>query len=391
MGGNAKIGRGVTTAGLAVTLWTTAISFGSILVLTTLTWVFSADLESTLTDVISFSATAFLVMNGIEIAFADLILDLRFTGFIFFIFILLYRTFRWSLKSSLESNVASPTVRSLLVLIVGVVSYSGAIFGIYFLQTNNLENWLTVLMWPVLLSVFAGLMAILSVGGTWSLIKAGLDETSQKIIKTVRNSLILLLGISFLILIWLGYHSWTEILGVFYDLGADVFAVAIIILLGLGWLPNYLIWTWAVISDVVLNIGTTSVSLTSVNITQLPAWPWFALLPEQMPIWTNYLIAFPILVGVLIAIFAHHEKYPNWLVGIFFSILISSALSSLLLWFSNGALGVEQLQSFGSDPIALFQSSLRFFLIGSAIVVSLKILWQRATRPEEVSQEGEVK
>ena len=84
MGGNAKIGRGVTTAGLAVTLWTTAISFGSILVLTTLTWVFSADLESTLTDVISFSATAFLVMNGIEIAFADLILDLRFTGFIFF-------------------------------------------------------------------------------------------------------------------------------------------------------------------------------------------------------------------------------------------------------------------------------------------------------------------
>lgn len=391
MGGKAKIGRGVTTAGLAVTLWTSAISFGSILVLTTLTWIFSADLESSLGDVVSFSATAFLVMHGIEIAFADLILDLRFTGFIFFIFFLLYRTFRWSLKSSLDSNPANPTARALLVLLVGVVSYSGLIFGIYFLQTRSIETWLSVLLWPVLLSLSAGLMAVLSVGGTWSLIKAGLDETSQNIIKTVRYSLITLLGISFLTLIWLGYQSWQEILGVFYDLGADVFAVAIIILLGLGWLPNYLIWTWAVISDVVLNLGTSTISLTSVSITQLPAWPWFALLPEQIPNWANYLIAFPILIGVLIAIFAHHEKYPNWLVGIFFSILISSALSSILLWFSNGALGVEQLQAFGAEPITLFQNSFRFFLIGSAIVVSLKVLWQRATAAEEMSEESEVK
>lgn len=391
MSGIAKIGRSVITAGLAVTLWTSAILFGSILVLTALTWVFSADLDSSLSDVISFATAAFLVMHGIEVSFAELILDLRFTGFIFFIFFLLYRTFRWSLKSSLESNPNNPTARALLVLLVGVISYSGLIFALYFTQTKNIDNWLTVLAWPISLSFSAGLMAVLSVGGTWSLVKAGFDETSQKIINNVRRSFTILLTISFLLLIWLGYLSRQEILGVFFDLGADAFAVVIIILLGLGWLPNYLIWTWAIVSDVILNLGTSTISLSSVVITQLPAWPWFALLPEQIPGWGNYLVALPILIGVLIAIFAHHQKYPNWLVGVFFSILILSSLNAILLWFSNGSLGVGQLQTFGADPILLFQNSLKFFLIGAAIVVSLKVLWQRATAPQETPEVSETK
>jgi hypothetical protein len=383
MSKQAKSPARVLTSGLAVTIWVSAISFGTILLLATATWVFSADLESSLSDVVGFAATAFLVINGIEVQFSSLALNLRFSGFIVLVFYILFRTFRWAIKSALQDNPSNPTQKSIGILTVGVISYTTLIFSIYYQQNRTFDNWLLIIPWPFTLSLAAGVMAILAVGGTWSLIKSGLDETSKNIINTTKRALIAIFVISFFLFILLGYRSWIEVLGVFYDLGADGFAIAIIIILGLGWLPNYFIWIWSVLSDVSLNLGSSVVSLSGVNVTQLPAWPWFALIPQEIPAWGEYLIAFPILIGVLIAIFSHNEKYPNWLVGIFFSILSVSGLLLIFSWFTNGSLGLELLNNFGADSSALFKNNFIFFTIGSIVVVFLKILWQRATAPEE--------
>jgi hypothetical protein len=383
MSNQAKSPARVLTSGLAVTIWVSAISFGTILLLATATWVFSADLESSLSDVVSFAATAFLVINGIEVQFSSLALNLRFSGFIVLVFYILFRTFRWAIKSALQDNSANPTQKSIGILSVGVISYTALIFSIYYQQNKTFDNWLLVIAWPFALSLVAGVMAILAVGGTWSLIKSGLDETSKNIINTTKRAFIFIFVISFFVFVLLGYKSWLEVLGVFYDLGADGFAIAIMIILGLGWLPNYFIWIWSVLSDVSLNLGSSVVSLSGVNVTQLPAWPWFALIPEEIPSWGEYLIAFPIFIGVLIAIFSHNEKYPNWLVGIFFSSLSVSGILLILSWFTNGSLGLELLNNFGADSITLFKNNFIFFTIGSIVVVFLKILWQRATAPEE--------
>ena len=385
MSNQAKSPARVFTSGLAVTIWTSAISFGSILLLAIATWVFSADLESTLSDVVGFSAAAFLVINGIEVQFSSLALNLRFSGFIVLVFYILFRTFRWAIKSALQDSGSNPTQKSIGILAVGVISYTGLIYAIYYLQNRTFDNWLNIVAWPFALSLVAGIMAILAVGGTWSLIKSGLDETSKNIINTTKRAFIAIFSISFAIFIWLAYTSWFEILGVFYDLGADSFSIAIIIILGLGWLPNYFIWIWSVVSDVSLNLGSSVIGLSGINITQLPAWPWFALIPEQMPSWAEYLIAFPILIGVFIAIFSHNEKYPNWLVGIFFSTLSVSGLLLILSWFTNGGLGLELLSNFGADSVTLFKNNFLYFSIGAIAVVFLKILWQRATAAEETA------
>ncbi len=374
---------GVLAAGLAVTVWASATIFGAIVFLATATWVFSADLESSLVDVLNFAAAAFLVVNGIDIQFSTLILDLRFSGFILLVFYILFRTFRWAIKSLLLNNQNNPSQKSLGILLIASISYTGLIFSVFYQQTKSLDNLLAILIWPFALSAGAGILAIMSVGGTWTLVKSGLDETSKSLIDTSRKALFVIFFISLAMFAWLGYLSWSEILGVFYDLAANGFAVAIIILLGLGWLPNYLMWIWAVLSDVTLNLGSTSVSLPATNITQLPAWPWFALVPAESPAWAEYLIALPILVGVLIAIFSHNQKYPNWIVSIVFSSLIVSIVLMTLTWFTNGSLGLEQLDNFGLDPTVLFKNSFRFFMIGATIVVALKILYQRATAPSQ--------
>ena len=385
-----KLVRGVISAGIAVTLWSVAIGLGTILILATLTWVFSADLASSLSDVINFSASAFLVMNGLDINFAQVVLDLRFTGFITLIFFILYKIFKWAFKNSLSDHDSKPTIRALLILLIATGSYTAAVLGLYFWQIGEITEWIAVIVWPLTLSFVAGISALLAVGGSWTLIKNGLDETSQNIINAVKKSLLSILSVALFFLIWLGYQSWQEIRGVFFDLGADVFAVGIIIFLGLGWLPNYLIWIWSVLSGVVLNLGGSSISLSTVQITQLPAWPWFALTPENLPDASRFLIAIPILIGVLIAIVSHHDNYANWLVGSFFAALISSGLLGILLWFSNGSLGISNLSNFGADPVKLFQENFKYFLIGISIVVISKVLWKRATAPEEAESENKI-
>ncbi len=387
MSGSSKIGRGVISAGLAVTLWAVAFGFGTTLILATLTWVFSADLSSSIIDVINFSASAFLVMNGIDINIAEVILDLRFTGFIFFIFYILYKIYKWAFKNSLSDQETKPTIRALLILLVATASYTALIIGIYFWQLRAIDDWATVVVWPLALSGGAGISAALAVGGSWTIIKSGLDETSQNIINAVKISLAFVFVWSLVFFILLMYQSWQEISGVFLDLGANLFAVIIIIILGLGWLPNYLIWIWTVISGGVLSLGTSSISLTAIEITQLPAWPWFALTPESLPNSVRFLIAIPILVGVTIAVVSHHENYANWLVASFFAALISSGMLGVLLWFSNGSLGENNLSTFGSDPVTVFQENFKYFLIGVVIVVISKVLWQRATAPEEAKSE----
>jgi hypothetical protein len=383
-----KIGRGVLSAGIALTLWSVAIGFGTVIVLATLTWVFSADLNSSLSDVINFSASAFLVMNGIDINFAQVILDLRFTGFIFFIFFVLYKVFKWAFRNSLSEGDTKPTIRALLILVIAISSYTGTVFGIYFWQIGTISQVISIIVWPLALSLISGLAALLAVGGSWTLIKNGLDVTSQNIINATKVALIAIFAFSLSILLWLGFKSWQEINGVFVDLGANIFAIAIIILLGLGWLPNYLVWIWAVLSGVTLNLGTSYINLDTTRITQLPAWPWFAVLPEDLPDSSQFLIVLPILVGVLIAIFSHHQNYANWLVGSFFASLISSGTLGILLWFSNGSLGTGNLSKFGADAIEVFQENFKYFLIGVTIVVVSKILWQRATAPEQEQAES---
>lgn len=391
MGDKKKIDRGFITAGLAVTAWTIAVSFGLILILSTLTWIFSADLNSSLADVMKFSLNAFLTMNGINLSIAEVVLGVKFLGFIFLIFFLLYRNFKWSLKALLTNRNSQLTLSALLVVVISVLSYSGIILGLYFLSTGNLNDWWMVIVWPVSLSTSAGLFAIFAVGGGWAIFKAGLDEVSRNIIKSIKIALLAIATISFSFFIVLTYLSWQEVLGVFFDLGTDFFAVLIIIILGIGWLPNYLLWIWSILTGETLMLGTSKISLVMVEISQLPAWPWFAILPETIPGWGRFLIAIPIFIGVLIAIFTYHKKYPNWLVGIFFSSLFVSFFLGTGLWFANGDLGLEELANFGADPIEQFKSSFRYFIIGATIVLVSKLLWERATAVEVESKVDEAK
>lgn len=360
----------VVVAGLLVTLWTFLITFGLSVILIFTTWILAGDRTTTISEAFKVVIWGYLAMQGVPLVINSTVLSLPFLGFLLLTLLSLYRSSRWAIRSALYENVKRPTLISLLVVSVASISYCGVIAILrFFVEPQNI-NWVEVMLKPSIMVISMSIFAVGTVGGTWSLIFDDLDFIIQRILKLVfRYTLLTLLIGIVVILIAIGLN-YENMLLVQSSLLGGVVAVIAVVVSGIGWLPNFVLWAWAWLTSSTVALGTgSSISLNSVTISQLPAWPWFALIPTSLPSWTRYLLAIPLLVGFAIALSTRNKKISLWIVSAFLTSLGVSGILSGLSYLSSGSLGSNLLINFGVSPREVFQRNMTWFLVSQSVVI----------------------
>lgn len=378
----------VVVAGLLVTFWTFLITFGLSVTLVFTTWILAGDRSSSLTDAFKVVVWGFLAMQGVPLVINSITLSLPFLGFIFITLISLYRSSRWAIRSALHEEMKRPTLISLLVVSVASISYVLVIAFLRFLVSPENINWLDVMLKPSIMVISMSILAVGTVGGTWSLIFDDLDEPIKRIIRLIfRFSLFALLASMILILVAIGFNYENMLLMQSSLLGGVVAVIAVVIS-GIGWFPNFILWAWAFLTNSTIVLGAgSSISLNSVTIAQLPAWPWFGLVPTTLPSFMKYFYFIPIFFGILIAISTKNKNVGIWIVSAIFVSLGVSGVIALLSYLSSGSLGSNLLLNFGVSSREVFQKSMIWFLVGAAIFISLILLWQSAKNRNKIEDE----
>ena len=360
----------VVVAGLLVTLWTFLITFGLSVILIFTTWILAGDRTTTISEAFKVVIWGYLAMQGVPLVINSTVLSLPFLGFLLLTLLSLYRSSRWAIRSALYETVKRPTLISLLVVSVASISYCGVIAILrFFVEPQNI-NWVEVMIKPSIMVISMSIFAVGTVGGTWSLIFDDLDFIIQRILKLIfRYTLLTLLIGIVVILIAIGLN-YENMLLVQSSLLGGVVAVIAVVVSGIGWLPNFVLWAWAWLTSSTVALGTgSSISLNSVTISQLPAWPWFALIPTSLPSWTRYLLAIPLLVGFAIALSTRNKKISLWIVSAFLTSLGVSGILSGLSYLSSGSLGSNLLINFGVSPREVFQRNMTWFLVSQFVVI----------------------
>ena len=360
----------VVVAGLLVTLWTFLITFGLSVILIFTTWILAGDRTTTISEAFKVVIWGYLAMQGVPLVINSTVLSLPFLGFLLLTLLSLYRSSRWAIRSALYETVKRPTLISLLVVSVASISYCGVIAILrFFVEPQNI-NWVEVMLKPSIMVISMSIFAVGTVCGTWSLIFDDLDFIIQRILKLIfRYTLLTLLIGIVVILIAIGLN-YENMLLVQSSLLGGVVAVIAVVVSGIGWLPNFVLWAWAWLTSSTVALGTgSSISLNSVTISQLPAWPWFALIPTSLPSWTRYLLAIPLLVGFAIALSTRNKKISLWIVSAFLTSLGVSGILSGLSYLSSGSLGSNLLINFGVSPREVFQRNMTWFLVSQFVVI----------------------
>lgn len=378
----------VVVAGLLVTFWTFLITFGLSVTLVFTTWILAGDRSSTLADAFKVVVWGFLAMQGVPLVINSVTLSLPFLGFIFITLISLYRSSRWAIRSALHEEMKRPTLISLLVVSVASISYGLVIALLRFLVSPENINWLEVMLKPSIMVISMSILAVGTVGGTWSLIFDDLDEPIKRIIRLIfRFSLFALLASMILILVAIGFNYENMLLMQSSLLGGVVAIIAVIIS-GIGWFPNFILWAWAFLTNSTIILGAgSSINLNSVTIAQLPAWPWFGLVPTTLPSYMKYFYFIPIFFGILMAISTKNKNPGIWIVSAMFVSLGTASAISLLSFLSTGSLGSNLLLNFGVSSREVFQKSMIWFLIGEAFFIALILLWQSAKNRNKIEED----
>lgn len=380
----------VVTAGLLVTLWTFLITFGSSVILIFTTWILAGDSSTSISEAFKVVIWGYLAMQGVPLVINSTILSLPFLGFLLLTLLSLYRSSRWAIRSALHEEMKRPTLISLLVVSVASISYCLVIAVLRFFVDPLNINWISVMLKPTVMVVSMSILAVGTVGGTWSLIFDDLDEVIKRIIKLILRYLLLVLLIGFLVVAVAIGLNYRNMLLIQSSLLGGIVAVIAVIISGVGWLPNFILWAWSWITNSTVSLGAGSnISLNSVTISQLPAWPWFGLIPTTLPSWTRYFFLIPIFIGVLMAISTKNKKISIWIVSSFFVALGVSAILSLLGFLSSGSLGNNLLLNFGVSPKEIFQRNMTWFLIGQAFVILVVFAW-RKNRQSQIAQPADV-
>lgn len=360
----------VVVAGLLVTLWTFLITFGLSVTLIFTTWILAGDRTTTISEAFKVVIWGYLAMQGVPLVINSTVLSLPFLGFLLLTLLSLYRSSRWAIRSALYENVKRPTLISLLVVSVASISYCGVIAILrFFVEPQNI-NWIEVMLKPSIMVISMSIFAVGTVGGTWSLIFDDLDFIIQRILKLIFRYTLLTLLIGILVILIAIGLNYENMLLVQSSLLGGVVAVIAVVVSGIGWLPNFVLWAWAWLTSSTVALGTgSSISLNSVTISQLPAWPWFALIPTSLPSWTRYLLAIPLLVGFAIALSTRNKKISLWIVSAFLTSLGISGILSGLSYLSSGSLGSNLLVNFGVSPREVFQQNMTWFLVSQIVVI----------------------
>ncbi|MCC3291908.1 MULTISPECIES: DUF6350 family protein [unclassified Arthrobacter] len=181
------------------------------------------------------------------------------------------------------------------------------------------------------------------------------------------------LGLSAVLLVVALAMNWAEIASVYERLDAGALGGAVLTVVELGLMPNFVVWTLGWASGAGFSLGTGSmISPLETTVGPLPALPVLAALPVGNMEYGYAALLIPVTAGILAGWWFLREgenHFDEWLsikirarwftapvstlvLGVIVG-LVSGVLAAGAAWLALGSLGIGRFVSLGPDPLCL--------------------------------------
>lgn len=149
-------------------------------------------------------------------------------------------------------------------------------------------------------------------------------------------------------------------------------------LLGVAYVPNFVIWSLAYGLGSALSLGADgSVSAVSVSSATVPAFPLLAAVPDAPNPWARALVIVAIAAGALAGLTLNRtgrlRDLKSCAVGVCGVTAMTGAVLALLAYLSGGALGAGRLATIGPSPWAV--ALLGGGMVGLGALMSVGVAW----------------
>jgi len=388
----------------------TATAFGIVItfLIVIAAWLIAAHGDESVNQVAAASGIAWLALQLVPVSIGGHALGLLPWGFMVVPIFLTWRGMHWSLKSS-EPKSAKDfwQCAGFFSVSCGLLSATVAAFA----SSDALSvNVIDAGIRSTILSMCVATACVVSFAPSRSILTDSLPRfVSQAIRPGILTFLFLFLCGSVICSVSLVLH-FNEVAAVSKLMAPQAFDSFFLTLLCIGYLPTASVWSMSYVIGPGVSLGGSGVvSLYQSHPGSLPAFPLLSILPNSSPSWAHYLIAIPVIAGVLLYFLVPRERWKVQGSGFFnvmrglvaplelftFGIAVAVASGCVLLAAvaSSGALGSQLLKFVGPSPLVLFTTTATILLVTVAfllflprILLSLFYLWQHrgeSVEPEE--------
>ena len=319
--------------------------------------------ESTFT-VMRAAGVTWQVLHLTPVAIGTVTLGILPWGFLLIPIFIVWKATQWTLKSARPKN-AFDFVRVAVLL---STVYAGLAFGLS-LISNTPDLNTSVTRSSVNAFVLALLVTFACINTYAPSRTIVLDSMPTVIVNGIRPGLIafglIFTFASLLTSISIALH-WVEIRTVTTLMAPGTIDGFLMTLLGIGYIPTVIVWTLSYILGTGILLGGGIVTSQIASPGALPAFPLLSILPNETPPFASYLIAIPVLIGVLIYFLLPRERWvaqgDSLAVAMSFllrwremlSLFVALATLGILVWLttaaSGGSLGTSFLKYVGPMP-----------------------------------------
>ena len=368
----------IPIAGAIAGLWSALVSLIAILFVMSIGWILTSDSHTEFTSSLQAGVALWLLMHAVPISLGGMVFGLAPLVATFAMVWVLRRAMKWAVRSSLVVNPAGV----LLLLFSMAVTY--AVIAVFFslLITDNVQvNASRLILASTGWALIGGVWGIASSKGvvgpaekrtfnavgqrTEARIKARapfaiVDETWNSIPSHFRLGIItgarlsvvtLLLGaLMMIVMLVVHFSDLNAVIGILSSQSTSHFAI---ILLTLVYLPTVAIWMSSLIIGPGFVVGGGSaVTMITQVVGPLPAVPFLALIPTQLPWVMRLLLVLPAVAAFIVG---NKRVRANELAGF----IVATATTSALLnaWIStlaSGELGSGRFQLVGISLVQTF-------------------------------------
>jgi hypothetical protein len=248
-----------------------------------------------------------------------------------------------------------------------------------------------VVLWSIVLCVGVGGPAIALGSGRAAIWAPELPPVVRAAAHGCRRILQLWLGVAALAFVIALVIDFDTAANVMSQLHTDAGDAALLSALSLSVVPNAVAWSGAYLLGPGFTVGAgTLVTPNAVALGPLPMFPMLAALPDDgdTPGWTPWLVALPVLIGILGAAWAHRRhRTTRWEEGALrgcASGVLAGVAFGLLAVVAGGAVGPGRLREVGPLAFDSLVHAITAFGIGGLLGGLAMTSWaRRAARRAE--------
>lgn len=348
-------------AGVAAAVIGLMISFVVVIAI----WLLAAQGTESTIQVVRAAAIAWQATHLVPVIIGGIPIGILPWGFLVVPGIIIWKTLHWALKSAQPNNGRQ------FWLIAIYFSLTYGIFSVLISLVSSTEGLRTslieALLHTTLIAAIVSIAVLVDFAPSPTLLT---DRLPKDLVAGIRPGLF-----AFMVLWLISAILTTSALGFRF---AEIKAVAglmapsaidqgFLTLLSIGYLPTVITWTFSYLIGSGIHLGGSAVISTSVVAPgALPAFPLLSILPNEVFPWAKYLVAIPVLIGVLIYFLVPRDPWKaqgdnfafafsylirvREVIRIIFAIIILAMATYFVAAFSSGPLGTGFLSFVGPNP-----------------------------------------